>query len=347
MIKLIKCVIWDLDNTLWKGILAEDGVVEIRQEIVDLIIKLNQHGIINSISSRNDFKYTMNKLKEFGIDEYFILPQISWNTKSEGIRFILDNLNIKDRDVLFVDDNPFERDEVLNNIKDISVNDGSSVTSILEQNDIRFTVGAVESKERVKLYKDEEKRVLDKLEFNYDNVEFLKHCKIILKFRKAVLEDIERIKELIDRTNQMNATAIRYEKEEIIHSLTDSNFQIIVAEVSDKYGDYGRSALLILKGECFDKPILTVENFIISCRLMGKGVAQTILALAYRIAEMQNKNLRVRFRRTKYNRQLVLLLQMNGFELSFTEGKDNYYIYNNEKTKCKIPEWIKIEEVEF
>src|SRR5215510_9650850 len=90
----IKCVVWDLDNTLWKGILLEGDNVELRPKVCRIIKALDERGILHSVASKNDYFYATEKLKEFGVLEYFLYPQISWGTKVKGIETIATSLNI-------------------------------------------------------------------------------------------------------------------------------------------------------------------------------------------------------------------------------------------------------------
>ncbi len=105
-------MVWDLDNTVWDGILLEDAEVTLRPHVVQILQTLDERGILHSIASRNDHDVAMAKLKEFGIAEYFLYPQINWNSKAASIAQIAQDLNIGLDAVAFVDDQPFEREEV-------------------------------------------------------------------------------------------------------------------------------------------------------------------------------------------------------------------------------------------
>lgn len=108
----VKCVIWDLDNTLWKGTLVEGDDVVLNLGVADLLKYLDERGIILSIVSKNDFDPAWNKPKELGVAEYFLYPQIDWLPKSQKIKNIAKSLNIGMDALAFVYDNQFELDEV-------------------------------------------------------------------------------------------------------------------------------------------------------------------------------------------------------------------------------------------
>ncbi|MGI9456413.1 MAG: HAD-IIIC family phosphatase, partial [Aeoliella sp.] len=109
-----KCIVWDLDNTMWSGVLIEDGLesVSMKPGMVELLKHFDERGILHSIASKNNPDEAMQALKHFGIDHYFLCPQISWDPKSAGVREIARQLNIGLDTMLFVDDQIFERKEV-------------------------------------------------------------------------------------------------------------------------------------------------------------------------------------------------------------------------------------------
>ena len=108
----VKCLVWDLDNTLWDGVLLEDPQVSLRPEVADIVRTLDERGILHSIASRNDHGLAMEKLRQFELADYFLCPQINWNPKSASVEGIAKNLCLALDTFAFVDDQPFERAEV-------------------------------------------------------------------------------------------------------------------------------------------------------------------------------------------------------------------------------------------
>src|SRR3989338_8814279 len=92
--EMIKCVVWDLDNTIWEGVLLEDENVRIKNNLTEIIKTLDSRGILQSIASKNNHDIALQKLKEFGLNEYFIYPQINWNSKVQSIKNIADAINV-------------------------------------------------------------------------------------------------------------------------------------------------------------------------------------------------------------------------------------------------------------
>src|SRR5690242_15490913 len=117
--KTIKLLVWDLDNTLWEGTLLEGDGVRVRKGLVATLKALDERGILHSVASKNDHDLALAKLKEAGLDDYFLYPQINWNSKAANIRMIVESLNIGMDTVAFIDDEPFERAEVKHSLPEV------------------------------------------------------------------------------------------------------------------------------------------------------------------------------------------------------------------------------------
>src|SRR5215510_361385 len=122
-----KCVVWDLDNTLWNGVLIEDGVdrIALRESIQDVIAELDRRGVLQSVASKNNAKEALAALERFGIADFFLYPQIHWSPKSQSIATIAKALNIGLDSIIFVDDQEFERREVTAALADVRTVDPS------------------------------------------------------------------------------------------------------------------------------------------------------------------------------------------------------------------------------
>ena len=103
----IKCIVWDLDNTLWNGTLLEGDDVRLRDRVRETLLELDSRGILHSIASRNHAGTALARLREFGLEEYFLYPQINWGSKAASIGVIAESLNIGLDAICFIDDDPF------------------------------------------------------------------------------------------------------------------------------------------------------------------------------------------------------------------------------------------------
>ena len=130
---VIKCVVWDLDNTLWEGTLLEGDDVCLREDVLEIIKALDQRGILQSVASKNDHDAAFEKLRQFGLDEYFLYPQINWNSKAASISKIVDALNISAEAIAFIDDQAFERAEVAHSLPQVTLFDVTDLKGLLDE----------------------------------------------------------------------------------------------------------------------------------------------------------------------------------------------------------------------
>lgn len=259
----IKLVIWDLDETFWKGTLSE-GEVEISNQNVEIVKELTRRGIINSVSSKNDFDRAKNQLQRVGIWEYFVFPSIDWAPKGQNIKRIIENCQLRAPNVLFIDDNIGNRKEAQ------YYNDGINVAneSIIPQ-----LLGMVELKgkddsglSRLKQYKILENKAEAKATYN-DNATFLRDSNIKVKFYTNCKEKKDRIFELINRTNQLNYTKNRLTEEELELILDNPLVENVCLRVVDRFGDYG-----ICGYYAYERNSHKLLHFLFSCRILNLGI---------------------------------------------------------------------------
>jgi FkbH-like protein len=271
--KKIKCVVWDLDNTLWDGILVEDGRdrVKLKPGIVEIIRALDGRGILHSIASKNDHDEAVGVLKHFGIDEYFLCPQISWQPKSESMRQIARQLNIGTDSLLFVDDSRFELEQVKAACPEVRVLNALHYRDITEMGECRAPVTA-ESEGRRKMYQVEAERQDVAQGFGNDYMAFLRDCQIQIFIRPMTEENIDRVHELTQRTNQMNFSGNRYDRNVLKEILKTAHLDTYVLSCEDRFGSYGIVGFGIVDSR---EPRLT--DLMFSCRIQAKRVEHAFL----------------------------------------------------------------------
>lgn len=335
---MLKCIIWDLDNTVWNGILLEDSNVVLKKNTVRILKAAQKRGIIQTICSKNDFERASEELKILGIHEFFVYPQINMCRKSDNIKSFLNDMHFRAEDVLFVDDMEFELEEVKFSIPGIDTINISDY-QMLEKKIYAEKVKKIEQIERrTYLYKTEEKRLYERNKYR-DISAFLRQCDFKVHIELAKEDELSRIEELLERSHQLNTTGIFYSREEIRDMLEKENWFVLIGRVYDKYGDYGKSALLIVEKNNND---YIVKIMIVSCRLIGKGITEYLLFYLYRQASLQGiKKLIVEYRKNKYNRSMQILLQMNNFKRNEI-SPDFYQLYMdvNDNERIRKPEWI-------
>lgn len=274
----VKCVVWDLDNTLWNGILVEDGIDELslKQGICDIIRTFDERGILQSLISKNDHGQAMEALKRFQIDDYFLYPQISWEPKSEGIEAIARHLNIGTDSILFIDDSKFERDQVKAVYPLVRAVDALDYTEILKMDECQGTITA-EGKGRRKLYQTEAERADASEAFGSDYLAFLRDAKIVVAIGPMNEENFERVHELTQRTNQMNFSGNRYDRDVLKRIAANPFLETYVLSCEDRFGSYG------IVGFCIVDPREPrVTDLMFSCRVQSKRIEHAFLSYVLR-----------------------------------------------------------------
>ena len=296
--KKIKCVVWDLDNTLWDGVLVEDGPEKLRLKpcVVELITELDRRGILNSIASKNDREQALQVLRNFQVDQYFLYPQISWQPKSQGINAIVRELNIGMDTLMFVDDSEFERAQVEAACPGVRLLRAEQYLDLSTLEDCRVPVTA-EAADRRKMYEVQATRQAFAENFGQDYVAFLRHCNIVLNVRPLDAVNLDRVHELTQRTNQMNFSGTRYSKELLEEILDRSHLDTYVLECRDRFGTYGIVGFAIV-----DRRESRMTDLMFSCRVQSKRVEHAFVGFLIRkyVAET-GRDFRANYRRTERN----------------------------------------------
>lgn len=272
----VKCLVWDLDNTLWNGILIEtedNESLELKAGVLETIKKLDERGIIQSIASKNDFAPAMEQLEKLGISEYFLYPEIHWNAKSASIKNIAANLNIGVDAMAFIDDSVFEREQVHSALPEVRTYDALEVEKLTELPEFDVIV-TDESRHRREMYRAEEKRNALMASGNDDTVSFLRKCNLRIKvFAPQTEADITRCFELVNRTNQLNMSGRRYTRNEFDALLSKPGQTSIAFSCRDDFGSYGIVGFMQYRK---DNCELCFTEFAMSCRVAGKYVESAL-----------------------------------------------------------------------
>lgn len=307
---MIKCVVWDLDNTLWEGVLLEGDCITLFPNIIDVIKTLDQRGILHSIASRNDLALAQKKLEAYDLWQYFVYPQINWGDKNASFNNILRELNINQSAIAFIDDQPFERELISFYYPDVLCIDAKDTAYII--NDVRFkpTSYTEETPMRRHFYQLDAMRKGYESNFRGTQDEFLKSLEMFLSIRTAKKEDLMRVEELTLRTHQLNTTGYIYTYQELLSFLTSDNHSLYVTSLDDKFGPYGTIGLLLVEKQ---KSIWTLKLFILSCRVMSRNIGGVLLSFIMRLAKKNQVRLRAEFRKTNVNRMMYITYKFNGF----------------------------------
>lgn len=306
----IKCVVWDLDHTLWDGVLLEDGDVRLRPGALEHIRRLDAMGVLHSVASKNDHSLAVAKLQEFGIEDLFLWPRISWNAKSSSIEAIAKKLNLGLDAFAFVDDQEFERAEVGFALPQVTCVDALDIDTVLQRPEFRPRFVTDESAQRRGMYQSQLTR--DDLESDFvgTNEDFLASLDLHFTIAPAQREDLQRAEELTVRTNQLNSTGRTYSYDELDSLRSSPNHVLLVASLTDKFGSYGKIGLALLEKGV---PDWRLNMMLMSCRVMSRGVGTVLLGHVMGLARDAGAGLRADFVETGRNRMMQITYAFSGF----------------------------------
>ncbi|MCX7920665.1 MAG: HAD-IIIC family phosphatase [Clostridia bacterium] len=339
----IKCVVWDLDNTLWDGVLLEDQNVCLRENIVHIIKTLDERGILQSVASRNEHSLAMKKLEEIGLAEYFLYPQIHWNAKSTSIKTVAQCINIGIDTLAFIDDQPFEREEVSFSLPEVLCIDAEDLSTILDMPEMNPRFITEDSKIRRKMYISDIERNKTEESFQGSQDEFMSSLGMILSISPVSQDDLQRAEELTVRTHQLNTTGYTYSYEELEAISKSPDHKLLIVSLEDKYGTYGKIGLIMI--ECKES-IWSIKLLLMSCRVMSRGIGSILLNYILKQSKNNDVKLRAEFVKTDRNRMMYITYKFSGFKEIYEEG--NKILFENDfSTIQDFPPYIKINAPEL
>ena len=311
-----KVVVWDLDHTVWDGILLEDGPegVIVKPGIREMIEALDARGILQSVASKNNHDEAVAALAHHGLLDFMLAPQISWGPKSAALSRIAETLNLGIESFVFIDDQPFERGEVGEAHPSVTVLADTDAFTLLERSQFDVPV-TPESRGRRALYAVEAARALAAESAAGDMDQFLRGCDLALSVARLSPEDAERVYELSQRTNQLNIAATRYSRDDVAAMLSDSTgAEAWTLRCSDRFGDYG------LIGFAYCTPQTGhIRDFFMSCRVQRKRVEAALFAwLASRSKAAGAQGMTMSYQKAARNGPALEMLQGLGFALSMS-----------------------------
>ncbi|MBQ9334678.1 MAG: HAD-IIIC family phosphatase [Lachnospiraceae bacterium] len=290
----IKAVIWDLDNTFWNGILSEGEVAPLERNI-RIVRELADAGVISAICSNNDFDAAREKLSsdEFGnIWELFVFPSIDWTPKGARIQSMISDMALRPENVLYIDDEASNLAEASYLLPELMTSGPEILDSLAELAELSEKNDTAHA--RLEHYRVLERKRSDQ-KVSSSNEQFLRDSEITISFIDNIADHIDRVCELISRTNQLNFTKVRSSREDVFSLLNDPGVECRLISARDKYGDYGiigfyaldrtmgtmtEGSVLLRDGSPDDletgSGIGRLLHFLFSCRVLGMGIEQYI-----------------------------------------------------------------------
>lgn len=353
-----KCIVVDLDNTLWGGVVGEVGPLGIAlgpeypglayQNFQHALLDLYRRGIILALNSKNNpgdvaevFAQNPHMILK---EEYFAAVRTNWDDKAKNLASIAEELNIGADSLVFFDDDAVNRDLVRSMLPEVTVpelpRDPEDYVPFLYAldlfNQFRLTE---EDMEKAKMYADERQR--KSVRYSAQNVEdYIKELGIVIAVEKNDLASIPRLSQMTLKTNQFNLTTQRYGEGELSQLIKDDAY-IFAGNVSDKFGDYGKTIMAIVgEGE---KGVATLDTFLMSCRVMGRGVERAFMK--YIAGELRAAGLRrmdAAYVKTSKNAPAEDFLPSLGFAETSSVGDTVHYSIDLARlSELKLPVMIK------
>lgn len=288
-----KALVVDLDNTLWGGVIGEDGMQGIKigsdypgsayLALQRIILNLYQRGVILAICSKNNRDDALDVLANHPDmllrQHHFAALRINWESKAENLRSIAKELNIGIDSLAFIDDNPVECQLIRSQTPEITVielsGDPAAYAQLLRAQPVfeRLTL-SVEDRERGRYYAEQRQR--SEIEQSSASVEeFLASLQTQVRIAPVTQATIARTAQLTQKTNQFNLTTRRYSEQQIAQMASDNEWLVLTAQATDRFGDHGLIGVVILhrKGAAWD-----IDTMLLSCRVIGRTVETAILA---------------------------------------------------------------------
>ena len=339
-----KCIAVDLDNTLWGGVIGEDGVGGIRlsnnkegarfKDTQRVLKKMKEQGVMLAILSKNnpeDVEPVFSHPDMLLQHEDFVAEVINWEPKTVNIRQLAADLNIGLDSFVFLDDNPVEREQMKAECPEVEVIEFPKDTSQLpdvvsrayEEYFLTLEVTS-EDTNKTAMYRSEAKRKAE-MHSAVSMSEFLKKLEMTMAIHFMRPEEEKRVVQLINKTNQFNVTTKRYSQEEVHALAMGKDSDILIVHMADKYGDQGLVAVLIMKYAGIEAEI---DTFLMSCRVMGRKVEFEMMAQVKNLLQAKGiQTVRATYIKTEKDAPVENLYD----ELGFTVSCGNISAINDSK----------------
>jgi FkbH-like protein len=355
--KLKKALIFDCDNTLWKGVIGEDGTQGIDMSskteagmnyyfVQKIAASLSQKGVLICLCSKNnleDVEGLLGKHPDMILNsEHIVAMKINWQPKNENLKMLAEELNIGLDSFVFVDDSDFEVNLIKTSLPEVLTvavpTDISEYPGMIMEIAQRYfnLEPLTEDTKKIKIYKEQAKRSEAMRQIgDIDSYLTTLETKVIISHNDA--SQISRIAQLTQKTNQFNLTTKRYSETEIEGFMKNPAFHVFTIDVSDKFGDSGITGVAILKQS--DNPkVMEIDSYLLSCRILGRKIETFFLNFIISFfSRAQYKTIKSTYIKTNKNIQVKDFYVTHQFtEEQLNEGQSNYVLDMESYHETKI-----------
>jgi FkbH-like protein len=355
--RVCKALLIDLDDTIWGGVIGEDGLDGISLgaeypgnaylEVQRAILDLHRRGIILAICSKNNPEDALEVFKRHPAMllrlDHFAATRINWKSKAENIKEIASELNIGIDALAFLDDNPHEREEVRMRLPEVHVIDLPS-SPVLFAGALRSTTVferlslSQEDRDRGTHYLAERRRA--QLQKQAGTLEdYYRSLEMVVEIGPVTSRTIARVAQLTQKTNQFNLTTRRYSEQEIGSKAADARCRVYAVSAADRFGDYGLIGVAITSRS---GDVCEIDSFLLSCRIIGRSVETALLSYVARQAASEGmRRLRGWYLPTRKNAPAKNFYHEHGFEMITQSEGESSFEYDLRK-ELRWPEWIEL-----
>lgn len=354
-----KCIVLDCDNTLWGGIIGEDGLSGIKignthpgQSFCDFqqeILNLYHRGVIIALCSKNneeDVLEVFEKHQDMVLKkEHLTTWQVNWDDKATNLKRIAHDINIGTDSLVFIDDNPFECNLVKEQLPEVAVIELQKSAPLMRKQLQEFAffdslTFSAEDKKRNQMYASEQNR--KKIMSESSSLEdYLKGLELVVEISSVTNEEIPRVAQLTQKTNQFNLTTKRYTEADISQFVSSNSHDVIFMRLSDKVSDLGIIGASIIS---YEKDIAQIDTLLMSCRALGRGAETALLSTIVDLSKKRGAvKLSGEYIKTAKNAQVADLYSKNNFiEINKITQEHIEYTFDLSEQDISNPEWIKV-----
>ena len=356
--KTCKALVTDLDNTLWGGVIGEDGMEGISlgveypgaafQAVQRAMLDLYQRGILLAVCSKNNPADAMEALEKHpGMllkPEHFAAWRINWNDKAANLREIATELNIGVDTLAFLDDNPVERERIRSDLPEVTVldlpSDPMEFARVLRETPVfeRVTLSD-EDRERGRYYTEQRQRL--ELEQSASSLEdFFRSLGQEIEISPVTPAALTRVAQLTQKTNQFNLTTRRYSEQQVAELAKNPAWGVYTVRVKDRLGDNGLVGVVITHD---NEELTEIDTFLLSCRVVGRTVETAILSFLIDQAWRRGRTkLQGWFSPTKKNDLAKEFYAQHKFQVAEENGRGTLWSLDLDKNEIICPEWIQL-----
>jgi FkbH-like protein len=355
--KVAKCVAVDLDNTLWGGVIGEDGIDGIRlgaeypgaafQEVQRVLLDLRRRGILLAVASKNNPADAMEALSGHpGMvlqPGHFAAMRINWNEKARSLREIAEELNIGLDAIAFLDDNPVERQQIREQAPEAIVvhlpeDPMGYAQAVRDCPWFERLALSEEDRQRGEYYAAQRER--GALQRSVTSKEdFYRGLEQVAEIAPVNAQTLARVAQLTQKTNQFNLTTRRYTEQQIFEMSACPAWRVWSLRVKDRYADNGLVGVAVAR---VDGPVCEIDSFLMSCRVIGRTLETALLAHLAKDARARGANiLQGWFLPTKKNAPASEFYPDHGFEVAETTNEGVLWRLDLQAKEIRTPEWIK------